>query len=394
MACFFYANISLTILKALKIGDIMTNYTLNIKKAGNQLCIEGLHRGDTGMREFSFSFVSGALPFVIPEKATATLFARLPNGSTVFSQCEIRDNTVAVPLSAGAEAPSLTSVAGMVECELRLTGADGSVLTSPAFSILVEDILQDDNAIEAESSFSALTAALSRVLDAEEGLSSKINKAKAEAGNVALFSEEGELCDGGKPHKSFIVYFDESKDMDEENYAALANIIESYNAGIDFNVKICDDRMLYPAEYTRISANSWEFSAFCTDYMEIHKVRISKTSTKYTVESIYETDSFNEKGYIPASQDIIANWANEKFAEKGMNIVCTMPSCSLSKNYSEILNAVFSQKTVYMTLVKSDGTSVLTFSGMGKDGSLYFTLNAPDENLRIKVSSDSTAQMI
>lgn len=370
----------------------MTNYTLNIKKAGNQLCIEGLHRGDTGMREFSFSFVSGTDPFVIPEGAMATLFARLPDGCTVFTNCVICGNKVTLPLLAGAEAPSLTSLAGMVECELRLTGADGSVLTSPAFSILVEDILQDDGAIEAESSFSALTEALTRVLDCETGLESKISKTEAEGGNMALFDEDGGLYDGGKPHRSFVIWFDESKN--NENFAVLSEIIDAYSAEMDFDIKLREDKKLYPAEYIRLSASSWEFTSFCSDCMEIHRVRMSKTNIKYTSEAAYECESFDERGYIPASQDVVANWANEKFSEKGLNIVCTVPGYTLSKGYSDIMSGVFSKKNVYMTLVTPDGTAVLPFGGMGRDGALYFILGLPDENIRIKITSDSQAQMI
>ncbi len=191
----------------------MAKYTLDVTKRGRQFTIEGLHVGDNGFRTFVFCFIMGGAPFHLPEGCIATLFACLPGGVTVYDSCTVLGDAVVYNL-VGGEGPeaSLTSVPGIAECEIRITSQSGEVLTSPKFSMLIDPVLQDDEAIEAQPSFSALTDALGRVLSAESGLDSKIDKVHGDEGNVVVFGKSGEIADGGmKPSKVYVVPFSESQ---------------------------------------------------------------------------------------------------------------------------------------------------------------------------------------
>lgn len=175
----------------------MYKYTFDVNRRGTQFTIEGLHRGDNGLRTMEFCFSSGGESFPLPEDCIATLYAVLPCGTKIFDSCEVVSDTVVYVLKGGAEGASLTVSAGKAECEIRITATDGRIITSPKFTILIDDVLQDDSAIEAEDDFSALTDALGRVLEAEEGLDSKVDKIEGAEGNVVVFGPDGKLNDSG-----------------------------------------------------------------------------------------------------------------------------------------------------------------------------------------------------
>ncbi|MBQ2729893.1 MAG: hypothetical protein IJF69_03880 [Clostridia bacterium] len=158
----------------------MAKFTLDISRRGRQFIIEGLHVGDNGFREFEFCFSKYGKHIVLPEGCTATLYAHLPGGVTVYDTCAVDKDRVIYALCGGdGEEAGLTSYAGRVECELKLICADGSVLTSPKFSLLIDSVLQDDEAIEAQSSFSALTDALIRVQAIESDYEDAIEEIKS-----------------------------------------------------------------------------------------------------------------------------------------------------------------------------------------------------------------------
>lgn len=157
----------------------MENYTINIKKAGFYTLPERFRVGDNGLRKLYFHFTEGADPILLPDGCTATLFAVLPDGNetVIYDLCEIENNAVVYSLKGGADGKSsLTSFSGKVDCEIRIISNDGFVLTSPRFSLFVENVLQNDEAIEAEPSFSALTETLARINAAESTISAKADR--------------------------------------------------------------------------------------------------------------------------------------------------------------------------------------------------------------------------
>lgn len=157
----------------------MENYTINIKKSGTNALPERFRIGDNGLRKLCFHFTEGSEPILLSDGCTATLFAVLPDkeNTTLFDLCEIEGNSVVYTLKGAASGEyGLTSFAGQVDCEIRIISNSGFAFTSPRFSLFVDNVLQNDEAIEAEPSFSALTETLARINAAESTISAKADR--------------------------------------------------------------------------------------------------------------------------------------------------------------------------------------------------------------------------
>ena len=159
----------------------MAKYTLDVGQRGRQLTIEGLHVGDNGFRIFDFSFSERGKPFPLPEGCIATIYATLPGGVTIYETCTIEDDSALYELRGGTDDPSITAKSGKVNCEIRITDSEGNVITSPKFAFIIDKVLQDDDAIEAQESFSALTDALARTERAVDEAQNAVDDARAAA---------------------------------------------------------------------------------------------------------------------------------------------------------------------------------------------------------------------
>ncbi len=295
----------------------MADHTLDIRRSGSQFTVEGLHVGDRGLRVFNFHFCDGQKAFPLPDGCIATLYARLPDGNntTVFTLCEIIDSSVVYTLTgAPADGVSVTSFPGRVDCEIRLTTIDNEVLTSPAFSFMIEDTLQDDSAIEAADDFSALTEALGRVLDAEDGLSSKVDRIHGAVGNFPVFGEGGAIADSGISASSLteihIFIYDETKKHNDHNRALATQLRSDLENGKKVSVFIDDGYHIYPAAFNldtnQININSFDNSSGA------YNIRFTTNTVTYTYTEIYSSSSsFDESSSKPASQDLTAKWVRQ-----------------------------------------------------------------------------------
>lgn len=295
----------------------MSDHTLDTKRSGCQFLIEGLHVGDRGIRIFNFHFCEGQRSFRIPKDCIATLYASLPdsNKTTVYSPCKIEDNAVVYTLSGAPEGyASITSYPGRADCEIRLTALDGAVLTSPKFSFIVEDVLQDDSAIEANDDFSALTNALSRVLEAENGLESKVNKIAGVEGNVSVFGPDGSIVDSGISSdditQSYIFVYDESKDHNGYNRTLLPHILSDIERGKSINIFINDLNKIFPATYEK---NQSSLTVCACDASGSYTIQIySSGNVKYEFSDNYNISStYDEASITPASQKLTAEWVKQ-----------------------------------------------------------------------------------
>lgn len=174
----------------------MYDITLDTKKGGFQAVLEGFVVGDTNTRSVCIRLMQGLKPYPLPlnddgtANYTATLFIKSAAASH-YSECtEYPDRIEHTFLTSEIEE-------GFSECEIKIVSA-GKVLTSAKFKICAEAPIQDDSAIAAENSFSALTSALAEVQSVSAGLQSKVDKVKgATAGNLASFDGEGGIEDSG-----------------------------------------------------------------------------------------------------------------------------------------------------------------------------------------------------
>lgn len=296
----------------------MANYTLDIKRPGSQFTVEGLHVGDNSLRVFNFHFCEGQNDFQIPKDCIATLYARLPDkaNTTVYAPCHIEGNAVVFSLSGAPEgAASLTSYAGKVDAEIRLTTANGGILTSPKFSLLVEDTLQDDGAIEAVSDFSALTRALAKVLEAENGLSSKIDRIEGKNGNIVILGTDGAVADGNmsisdilksiNKSRNYLLIYDETGNFDNENLETVNSYKEDLLSGNSPSLTVKYSNTCHPAIYEE---NGDCICVYGISDGELFKIDLSSSVSYSAVSTVNNGTSFNENGDIPATQRVISRW--------------------------------------------------------------------------------------
>lgn len=127
---------------SLDIQDISSQATLNVKK------------NDTA-RKIWFSFTEDGRPYKIATGCTAKFRAKKPDGTILFNNCTIRENIIEYALT-----QQTSATVGILECEVTLYGANGHQITSPRFTLIVEDIIASDSEIESKDEFTALTTAI------------------------------------------------------------------------------------------------------------------------------------------------------------------------------------------------------------------------------------------
>lgn len=117
-----------------------------------------LKKGETGARRIAVRLVSGAVPYNAGAGVSAQLYAKKPDGTTLYNAASVEGSTVWIDLTS-----QITATAGTVRCALSLVDADENLLHSPEFSLTVEDCVYDGEAVESEDEFTALTTALAGV---------------------------------------------------------------------------------------------------------------------------------------------------------------------------------------------------------------------------------------
>ncbi len=306
----------------------MSKHTLKTNRTGRQLLIEGLHVGDNGFREFTFFFTEGGEPFFLPEGSIATLYATLPGGSVIYDVARIEDDSVIYELKGGTEEPSITSGAGKVDCEIRVTDTEGNVITSPMFSFIIESVIQDDEAIEAQNSYSALTKTLidvqkakedweKAISDTETGLASKIDRVDGKEGNVVVFGKNGAIADGKeKPAKIYIVPYDTSKQGE------IAEIVAAIKADKgSYAVYMEDGSRRIPASV--IVARSTTITATLHDVMSYrYNIEVSNAGAvtlSKEVLYIYDMDEVEHTDKSPTGA--VMTWYVQTYVQEQLGVI-------------------------------------------------------------------------
>ena len=134
---------------------------LDVHAATSQTTVT-VKREDTA-RRISVTLSDGGRPYKISDECTAVFTAEKPDGKILFNHCRIEGNTIIYDID---EEPQTTNVEGVLPCEIRLYGADDMLLTSPKFTLLVEDTIYDvDAEVESHSEVSALTHLISETTE-------------------------------------------------------------------------------------------------------------------------------------------------------------------------------------------------------------------------------------
>ena len=145
-------------------NDVIYNVSLDMYETQSQ-CMLAVKKSDNG-RRINFVLTEGGRPYVISEGCSAVLRAKKPGGTVLFNNCVIDGNVISYTLT-----NQTSAAAGIVDCELMLSGSDGKQITSPRFSLRVEDTLYSDSEVEAQNEFTALQKAITETNNLDVSLS-------------------------------------------------------------------------------------------------------------------------------------------------------------------------------------------------------------------------------
>ena len=163
-------------------------FTLDIHKNKSQVSVPVLF-GDTGI-QFYISMTDGGKPYFIEDGCRAVFSAKKPDGSVLFNDCIIEDNTRILYQFT----TQTTNVEGLMNCEIRLYGTDGNLITTPCFVVVVDprvvyDSDLDDSKPEATAIDSMMRAEVARSEAEADRIAAEANRVEAEAGRVAAETE-------------------------------------------------------------------------------------------------------------------------------------------------------------------------------------------------------------
>ena len=134
-----------------------SNYraSLDIHAAGSQAVLHA-KQGDT-KRQILVTLTEDGRPYLISSDCRAVFTAKKPDGSILFNDCAREGNLISYTFTA-----QTTALAGRLDCEIRLYGADKGLITSPGFDIIVDaTVYEDGDVVESAAEVSALTSLVS-----------------------------------------------------------------------------------------------------------------------------------------------------------------------------------------------------------------------------------------
>ena len=124
-------------------------FTLDVQVHQAQVSVPVM-LGDTARRLF-ISLSDGRKPYYIADGCRAVLVAQKPDGTSIFNDCIIENNSTIVYQFT----PNTTSAEGIVNCEVRLYG-ENRLITSAKFIIVVDAKVIRDEEILSESEHTTL----------------------------------------------------------------------------------------------------------------------------------------------------------------------------------------------------------------------------------------------
>lgn len=130
-------------------------FTLDLQSIQSQISIP-VTRGDTA-RTWEISFSDGNRPFILGEGILAKLEIKRPTGTYMEEFCAIENETnVRYSFS---QNENTAAVEGVHACALILYGADGELIGSPRFTMIVsERVISADDINLSDSNLSAIDA--------------------------------------------------------------------------------------------------------------------------------------------------------------------------------------------------------------------------------------------
>ncbi len=146
---------------------------LDIHDARPQASIR-ITQNDTA-RRIVISLSDGGVPYIIADDCYAAFTALKPDGTVLYNDTVIVQNSK-IQYDITAQTVAAT---GTVECQIRIYGTDGTLITSPCFTILVTGRVFDDSIAEGTDQFTLLDELVTSTASLKSVTMSSISDAKA-----------------------------------------------------------------------------------------------------------------------------------------------------------------------------------------------------------------------
>lgn len=164
---------------------------LDLERPGIQ-AVSYMRKGDTLSRRMVLSLYEQGKPYRIEDGVTARIRGKKSDGTILYNDCFVQDNCIVVDVTT-----QMLAALGEVECELNLYGTSNALLTTPRFSIVVEDVLLSDGQLESQNEFTAMTKATEEM----KSLYETVDEAYKSGAFKGEKGDKGDKGDDGAPGK-------------------------------------------------------------------------------------------------------------------------------------------------------------------------------------------------
>lgn len=351
---------------------IVHRINLDIHSTQSQVTLR-VKRGDT-KRKIYISLREGGLPYEIAEDCTAVLSASKPDGNSIYNNCQIKDNKIIYTFT-----DQTAPVAGIMDCEIILKDSNGNQITSPHFTIVVEEGVFYGDEIISTTETNALEALINRATDATNRAEELVNEGKSYFANSFKATKSGS-----------VVQLDDVSPV-EHIVGCSLRCQNLYNTLLDY-VKISNSEWTYDAENNIL---------YVTHYY-IHKYIALESGKTYTLSWKSTTTGGNGGGvYIRAyskEKTEFVTLNDNKYFLSGP-VTFTMPKgysnlritfygdtadnpTEYSATYTEIMVEEGNKATEYIPYVDVSTVKVLSYG------------TNPDEAEEYAVNEDGTVEGI
>lgn len=163
--------------------DSIYRFTLDVHDVASQVQI--VAKKNDNARKIYVNLMENGKPYPVEEGCQAVIMIKKPDDNILLNDCYLVNSGSVIAYDFTEQT---TSMEGLCECELRVFDAENELITSPRFTILVNENVYEDGQVESTSEFTTLADALSDIAEIREGIKD-VNRAKAD---VELIKEETE----------------------------------------------------------------------------------------------------------------------------------------------------------------------------------------------------------
>lgn len=150
---------------------IIHNLSLNMQSSISQVSLS-VKKGDT-MRRLCITLTDNGTVYRIADGCEAVLSAKKESGWILYNNCTIdyENNIIVYEFTHGT-----AIMPGKMDCEIKLYDANKNLITSPQFSIIVNNSVHEDGEVEDSNEFTELTEMVSATKALKEEFEALLEK--------------------------------------------------------------------------------------------------------------------------------------------------------------------------------------------------------------------------